>query len=433
MPGDKGHGSLHLIRLGLTMDSNLKSTKLGLASLSAQYLEQFFRDFRQSIVELEEAYRRNSLRDAIDSANIESRFGIRLHQAYEKLLSRPVIEDRENRRIETVYALLGQFRDQVLRLDHWFPAAEAIDGLQDKVNATGKLACQNSSGDRKNNRDFMVASKQVEGKWVPMRLDQLIAARKWGIGFYFANDQLTDRLTSLIVQQSIDRFTSDINDLGIMLPRLLDSNRFFPNVVPPASGRGLEQLVADILNEDCLRAQLASLCEDYSQKTDLRVRYSHLCRKRGARVQVTWAATLAGHQSKVDNMKRSEQYVIFSPWALASAIPQFGQAEDGAPSGLSGKLIDRFWSSLGSRPSDFQELAVLLKGLFSEAVSSAFLDPRGPMASVPKAIRELIRAWVEHESIRSTLAVRAWEKNGGRFRARADGRLVARVRASIPS
>ena len=53
-------------------------------------------------------------------------------------------------------------------------------------------------------------------------------------------------------------------------------------------------------------------------------------------------------------------------------------------------------------------------------------DPRGPMALVPRALREYIRQWVHFESIRSTKALRQWEADGGTFQRRSDGRLIAR-------
>ena len=45
--------------------------------------------------------------------------------------------------------------------------------------------------------------------------------------------------------------------------------------------------ILDILNEDERYARVAPLIEDFLEKTDLRVRYPRLKRKRGGRVQVT--------------------------------------------------------------------------------------------------------------------------------------------------
>jgi hypothetical protein len=386
-------------------------------------VDRFFRNLRQTVVNLENAYRKEILPVYLPRVDVESQFGTALFNVYWRLIRRPFIKDPQGRRIETVFALLEQVRDQLLETDTWFHAEkvesrreelELIDGSPRSSQSLSLYLATNSSGEK-----------------VLLRIDQVIEARNWRIGFVFGDPAETDRLSALTVKRSLEHLVCELNDLEIMLPRIAQAEPGrFPKLVAPLCGRVLEQLIVDILNEDSKQAQLTQLSEDYCQKTDIRVRYPELHRPRGARIQVTWAPTQFTHQRKVDSISRAKHYVIFSPWALADAAPQVGQVRSEHRPEFDNTLISRLWSSIEGQPLNTATLALEFRAMLNRALHSPVCDPRGPMAKVPPALRAYIREWVQFEAVRSTKALRQWEADGGTFQRRSDGRLSARSNSS---
>ncbi len=262
---------------------------------------------------------------------------------------------------------------------------------------------------------------------VHLRLDQILAARSWGIGFFFNDIEDTDRVADLRARSALEHLARDLLDLSRMLPRLLRGKPGqYPPLVPPRFSRAAEQLIADIVNEHEPNASLSRLCEDYLQKTDLRVRYVGLQRRRGARVQVTLGPTQAQHQQKIETIRNPDHFVILSPWALASSIPHFGCEATAAQVPMDHDLVQRFWRCLPGQPDSLESLAYTIRGLLHNAIHGNIRDPRGPLVRVPEPVRELIRFWVKHEAFRSTLAMREWEETEGEFFRRPDGRLGTR-------
>lgn len=385
-------------------------------------LDEFFRQVRQVVLALEDAYRSGDLRQVIQNVDLERRFGTALFRVYQTLIGRTSGPDPHGRRLESVYALLDQVRDEVFKIDTWFylemvePATNATE--DEPSESAGEPAPRHSRRNR-----YRVAPGSEPP--IDLRLDQVIAARSWGIGFLFDDQRLTDQLTEMMAGRTVRQFARDLADLGKVLPRVLQAEPGrFPPLVAPRSGLAFEQLIVDILNEPSEHASLATLSEDYSQKTDLRVRYNDLERKRGARVQVTLAATQESYQKKVADIRRADQFVILSPWSLACSVPQLMSGQAGCqPVPFAPELIQRFWSCIQGQPADAESLARALQQILRQAIETPIRDPRGPLACVPEPLREFIRTWVREEAIRSTLALREWELNYGRYRETADGRL----------
>jgi len=385
--------------------------------VGATEVERFFRDLRQTVVNLENAYRREILPVFLPRVDLEAQFGTALFNVYWRLVRRPFIKDPQGRRIETVFALLEQMRDELLETDTWFHA-EKMEYRREELELV--------HGSPKSTR-YRYLAKNTAGEKVLLRIDQVVEARNWGIGFVFEDHVETDWLSALSVRRSLEHFVCELNDLAIMLPRIVQAKPSrFPRLVAPRCGRVLEQIIVDILNEDLNQAQLTRLSEDYCQKTDIRVRYPELHRPRGARIQVTWAANLLTHQRKVHSISRADQYAILSPWALADAAPQMEQTRSEHRPAFDNTLISNLWSSINGQPTDTATLAREFRAILNRAVYSPVCDPRGPMALVPPALRAYIREWVQFEAVRSTKALRQWEADGGTFQRRSDGRLSAR-------
>ena len=164
--------------------------------------------------------------------------------------------------------------------------------------------------------------------------------------------------------------------------------------------RQFEQLMIDILNEGRPCARRAPLVEDVLEKTDIRYRHPSIKRRSGARIQVTRTIDQQFHQDKVQHIRRVEEFVVLSPRALAAALDS-PEAKIWMPQ----ESVDSFWRSV--RPARVDYLAAHLLSLFMSAIAKAGQSPHGPAASVPEALRECVRAYVLHESRRSTSAMRS--------------------------
>lgn len=450
-------------------------------------LDQFFRDLREAVLALEQAYVQGTLAEQLKQMAIEARFGNGLARSYRFLLKASRLPDPEGLRRKTVHALLEQTRDELFETDIWFhadiqtvaanadpsfaidafpvsepsensiatpeitpselvpeqlfgaeaPVASAVP-LDSELEAIDTILADEEGVDAREDatevlEDLVPVSsvRYIVSQGLPapvsLRLDQVLAARSWGLGFFFNDMEETDRVTDLRARLALEHLARDLLDLSRMLPRLLRGKPGqYPPLVPPRFSRAAEQLIVDIVNEHEANASLSRLCEDYLQKTDLRVRFPGLQRRRGARVQVTLGPSQAHHQQKLDTIRNPDHFVILSPWSLATAIPHFGSQATGQQVPMDHDLVQRFWRSLSGQPASLESLSYTIRGILHTAIHSPIEDPRGPLALVPEAVRELIRTWVKHEAFRSTQAMREWEETQGEFFRRADGRLGTR-------
>lgn len=107
-------------------------------------VERFFRELRQTVVNLENAYRKEVLSVYLPRVDVESQFGTALFNVYWRLIRRPFIKDPQVRRIETVFALLEQVRDQLLETDTSLRQWEA-DGVTFQRRSDGRLIARSNS------------------------------------------------------------------------------------------------------------------------------------------------------------------------------------------------------------------------------------------------------------------------------------------------
>jgi hypothetical protein len=184
----------------------------------------------------------------------------------------------------------------------------------------------------------------------------------------------------------------------------------------------------DILDENNPRARPARLREDFCQKTDLRVRYEGLDRKSGARVQVKSTANPDLHAERIADIRRLEHMVILSPVRLAEFVD--AQTRGTATPPLDRDLLRTFWSSLPDQPLDLRGLAYSIREVLNLGLASAHRDPRGPLGSIPFAVRQLVREFVRAESFRCTAVMRSDEDSGAVFYERPDGRMHFRAAPS---
>ncbi|MDX2065222.1 MAG: hypothetical protein SFX74_05715 [Fimbriimonadaceae bacterium] len=162
---------------------------------------------------------------------------------------------------------------------------------------------------------------------------------------------------------------------------------------PPAIFRhDFELLVLDILLLEGVSARFSPPEEDLFEKTDLRVSFPDLERRRGARVQVKFSSHPGTLSTTIAEYAVPNEYVFVSPITLALA-----------------KRKD-----LHDKPGQILTEAKRLQAQFREAMERAKLNGDRPATHVPDSTRRLIAEFVRDEAFRSTEAVRAREATMGR-------------------
>lgn len=378
--------------------------------IDAWELEDFFRSLRAAVLELEEADRTGRLAERLANTDVLERIGPEIAQSYERLA-----EERSERllslRQDAVHALIDQARREIFELreyasarrygeaDH-ATAGDAFD-LAGEHDETGMPRPQTSRAPR------LIAARLREGVEEYLRIDQVVAVRFWGIGFVFDDQETTNEIAREVARQTASRLGRDLRHLQKVLLRFRpDDPTAVTRMVPRPEERGFEQLMLDILNEERPCARAAPLSEDFLEKTDLRVRFPGLERKRGGRVQVTQITDEVMHRDKLQRIRHVNQFVVLSPLTLARFVNGELHRAPNETRALEHFDLDAFWHCLPDLPSDVPSLAAMIKRLFLSAVRRPHDSPRGPLANVPWALRNVLRMYVRHDVFRATRELR---------------------------
>jgi hypothetical protein len=245
-----------------------------------------------------------------------------------------------------------------------------------------------------------------------MRIDQIAAARYWGIGVEPKDEGHSVSIANFILRRAMSRLASDLSCVG-RLCHACARDSLQPEAVKwtnQGQGVSFERLIADVLNEDEFRATHAPLCENLFEWTDLRVRYPDLQRKHGARVQVKLIGEQSLHASKLERCKDLASYVVVTPIDLANHVECFLESEMGC------SIEAGFWESLGSQPADRDELAIVLWRVFRAAILEPRRHPMGPMVQIPGPIRSLVRSYVKAKSFAASKHVKDLAQGRAGFR-----------------
>jgi hypothetical protein len=117
------------------------------------------------------------------------------------------------------------------------------------------------------------------------------------------------------------------------------------------------------------------------------------------------------YQEKLSRIKLLGEFVILSPVSLARALQQQGTGESQLMS--AGEFKGRRDYFHGPSKS-FPDLAGKIKTVLLDALDKATDHPFGPMASVPRPLRVLIRNYVMNEAYRTTDLLRERERSSSR-------------------
>jgi hypothetical protein len=337
----------------------------------------------EAIVELERAFEAGELTSRLTSERYEQLLGPQLYGTYEKLAD-SFPGPLHHLRVNAVQALLATLQNDLL--PQQFARARVLVAPEGDIQADDDM--QSASPIL---RFHPVEAALESAPAAILRLDQMLGAGFWRIGFKFESHDLSDAFAQLLVRSAVGRLAGGIYGVHKALERLGDRNLTKElRIVPFPDERRFERLMLDILNEDECRASSARLAEDFHEKTDFRVKYPELQRRNGARVQVTLIADAERHESKMQLIKRIDEFVFLSPLSLAEFVHTLSVRETTeAKQAAENFDIATVWNCFQSKPVSVPDLALELRLTLIRAFNEMPTSPLGPMAQVPTPIRRL--------------------------------------------
>jgi hypothetical protein len=286
--------------------------------------------------------------------------------------------------------VLNQFKMNLRPAIRWFPAADVLI-------TTGRKRAEAITEEP---ATPIVRHLRIEGpaSEAQVRVDQVIASRRWGIGFAIPNPEADKLVAHVLVDSAVNKLGTGLQDL-FRIEKIWRPSQGRPvGFVNTPNGTQFEHLMLDILNENQQVAQKARLYEDFMEKTDIRIRVPRLQRRHGARVQVMQISLPQLHVRKLSTIHKAEELVILSPLSLA---------QEAVASKYPLPFLDE--CSAG-RPDSVPIAAEAIKAVLLGAIEDATKHPFGPMAAVPPELRRLIRDFVNAEAHRSTGELRRREE-----------------------
>jgi hypothetical protein len=424
-------------------------------AVGAWELQSYYRQLKSAIIALEAAWEEGRIDSALADPEIARTAGQDILASYRRLKRYRHPQTTAFRR-NSVHALLEPVKELLYPPQTWFPARaltstagpdppEATTTGPDPLEATTtRPDPPEATTTRPDPQETwwhgcplplpkiqLVRTEGPDGE-LTLHINQVIAARAWGLGFEFDDQAAADSVATMLVHLALHRVATDLRDLEdieLWLERRLRRQAAEAggdtqdcadiHIVPDIPGRRFEQLMLDILNEREPIARRAPLFEDFVEKTDIRVQVPGLNRRRGARIQVTQMTFQERLEEKLSRIRRVNEFIILSPSSLADALDHEEGTELLSPSDLAD-----FWSCFPRPPMTVEELARSLKRLLLSTMGHAAEDPRGPMARVPEPLRRLVGAFVAAEAFRTTSELRARERKTGRERGRQNRRRI---------
>jgi hypothetical protein len=406
-------------------------------TVGAWELQTYYRQLKSAIIALEAAWEEGRIDGALADPEIARTVGQDILTSYRRLKRYRHPQTTAFRR-NSVHALLEPAKELLYPPQTWFPARV--------LTSTAEVEPPDATATEPDPQETWwhgcplplpkiqrVRTKGPDGE-LTLHINQVIAARAWGLGFEFDDQAAADSVATMLVHLALHRVATDLRDLEdieLWLERRLRRQAAEAggdaqdcadiHIVPDIPGRRFEQLMLDILNEREPIARRAPLFEDFVEKTDIRVQVPGLNRRRGARIQATQMTFPERLEEKLSRIRRVNEFIILSPSSLADALDREEGTELLSPSDLDG-----FWSCFPRPPMTVEELARSLKRLLLSTMDHAAEDPRGPMARVPLSLRHLVGAFVAAEAFRTTSELRARERQTGRERGRQNRRRIRR-------
>jgi hypothetical protein len=343
-------------------------------------LPEFYSRIRSNVLDLEEAYLSGSLCSSLDLNRLKRENLRLLYKTYASLVDRPPCRYPEIRR-ETIYALLDQCRLELIGASHF---------------GTAQLSVSESLIDGKP-RYYPLIDGTLNGEERRIRLDQLFDMRSWGVEFTFPTQSENAAFVSFVAAHSLARLRHAImgidKSLGNFQPKKQDGSI---KLVPSIYGRRSEQLILDILNEDTRVAHRSTINDDFRAKTDLWVAIGSPRGRGSIAAQVTFQTNRVVYEEKLKSIRSLDRFAIISPVSLADLLLNQVTTEKCLEVLTPAERLE-IWAELSTHLISSEHLADRIKSILSRAINSKHYGPLGPLSNVPRSIRRLICAFVEHE------------------------------------
>ena len=344
----------------------------------------------EAIPELEAALQNGTLEVLLQRPDLKEKIGEALVARYLVIAAAKMKHDHAFR--QSWMAIFVQaFQGSLLHPTKYFTAKAGI--------SCGKI------------RTLLVSHHQGD---VTIRDVQAVSARRWGIWFDFKDGKLARSYSEHLIRSALQKLESNICNLRYVETTYLAGRSKLSATARydhEGIGRRFEHLMYDVLNEFEQHARFAPLAEDVLERTDLRVTYPCLSRKNGARIQVSLTADAVHHRHKIGALYLPGEFICLTPMDLALCAlspPQVPLFENFG--------WEDFWTSLGEKSKDENELARVLHDIFLDALSFPRLHPLGPMWILPPCLRQFIRVFTEFCAAETTSQIRQREETGPKWR-----------------
>ncbi len=366
-------------------------------------LDDFYRQVRKSLLELEDAFARHELDLRLRHRGFQHFGGTAVATAYRRLcMDAP--ERFAELRLESIRALLEHLRQELF-------CVESVARAELAFTAQGKP----------------VVRVQHAGEAIDLRFDQFLSARAWGRGLEFDDVEADQAFAELVAHNACTQLAFDLRSLQRIFYRFTPRATAEPlRVVPRPAERAFERLMVDILNEHAETVWQARIDEDFLEKVDLRIAAPDPTVVEGVGIQVTQVSKPELYAQKLGKIRHVERFVILSPTALAEFVDA-QMAPECEQRVLSTATLKALWASLRDQPVTVSALTLSLKSLLVDALRTPTTDPRGPLVHVPEPARRLIRAYVTADVKRASAEVALAPRLGV-----PDALLKARHTMAIP-
>lgn len=226
------------------------------------------------------------------------------------------------------------------------------------------------------------------GSIIPIRIDQIIHQRYWGVSFYSVQIKEDARIASAILAEALSGFLSDLAAINKFCTEWLSSSSYLSTVsfTHDRLGNRFEKLIQCILNESELLARQSGLYDDVYTWTDLTIRNWN--QYKDLRIQVKFLRLIADSEQRLRLNRYTTKVIGLSPAALAQFLESHSRTDWGQSLWQSClKMFDRC-------PVNTGDFADLIFSLFENALRSQPMHPLEPLTLIPPPLRQAVRIYV---------------------------------------
>jgi hypothetical protein len=229
----------------------------------------------------------------------------------------------------------------------------------------------------------IVQCETEEGPF-PLRLDQVVYQRQWGVEIYSDDTKLDEKIAARCLVSALERLHSDVASVNHWCRDWLFNSRFLQTVSfsEDRVGNRFEQLVLGILNEDAAVASVAPMYDDVRDWTDIRVHKVGDFRNIPVQAKFIWK--VVQHDEELRRRLKAKETIVVSPVEIARYAEQSCERTTGCDWRDFLDLFER-------KPHSLEDLASEIFELLSTLLERPQIQhPFDPVRKVPAGIRKAI-------------------------------------------